>query len=353
MSTATLARPVGDSLGLTYRPLPRWAPWAVAAVAAVVAGALLVVLGSTNPGLWLLLFDLLFIVGIGAASGRVEGKRRATDRVVTAVVYTCFALAIIPLAGLLITVVRKGSDKFSVDFLTHSMRGVRPRDDAGGAYHAIIGTLEQVSIATVIAVPIGLLVAVYLVEYGRGRLAKVVTFFVDVMTGVPSIVAGLFIYSLFILQFGFQAAGWLGSLALTILMMPVVVRSVEEMLKLVPNELREASLALGVPRWKTILSIVIPTAIAGIITGIMLSIARVIGETAPLLLTTFFTDSINLNPFKNAQIALPQYVYQQASLPNVLARERAWAGALTLILIVMILNLTARALARWKAPKAR
>lgn len=157
-------------------------------------------------------------------------------------------------------------------------------ETGGGIYHAIVGTLEQVGLATLMAVPIGLLTAVYLVEYGTGKLAKAVTFFVDVMTGIPSIVAGLFIFSFWIMILGFQPSGFAGALALAILMMPVVVRSTEEMLKLVPNELREASLALGVPKWRTILKVVLPTSVGGITTGVMLAVARVAGETAPVLL---------------------------------------------------------------------
>jgi phosphate transport system permease protein len=173
------------------------------------------------------------------------------------------------------------------------------------------------------------------------------------MTGVPSIVAGLFIFTLFYIIFGVGFSGFLGALSLSILMVPTVVRSAEEMLKLVPNDLREASLALGVPKWKTILSIVMPTAIAGIITGVMLAIARVIGETAPLVLTTFFTDSINMNPFSGAQMSLPLYVFTQANAAGKYNLPRAWAAALTLVILVLLLNLIARGVAWWRAPKAR
>jgi len=222
----------------------------------------------------------------------------------------------------------------------------------GGIYHAIIGSLEQVGLATLIAAPIGVLTAIYLVEYGRGRLAQAVTFFVDVMTGVPSIVAGLFILSLMLI-FDMQPFGFAGSLALAILMMPVVVRSTEEMLKLVPNELREASLALGVPKWRTILKVVLPTSIGGITTGIMLAVARIAGETAPVLLLVFGNRFINNNPFEGAQQSLPLYIYQQYanSAGANAAFDRAWAASLTLIAFVMILNLVARGIARWKAPK--
>ena len=179
------------------------------------------------------------------------------------------------------------------------------RTPTGGIYHAIVGTVQQVGIATLIAVPLALLAAIYLVEYGRGRLAKTISFFVDVMTGLPSIVAGLFIYTLCILTLGGSFAGIYGALALAILMLPVVVRSTEEMLKLVPNELRESSYALGVARWRTILKIVVPTALPGIMTGIMLGVARVTGETAPLLLTTFFTTSHQHQPVRGRADGAP------------------------------------------------
>jgi phosphate transport system permease protein len=205
-------------------------------------------------------------------------------------------------------------------------------------------------------VPVGLLTAIYLVEYGRGQLARAITFLVDVMTGIPSIVAGLFAFAFFslILQQPGIRFGFGGAVALSVLMIPVVVRSCEEMLKLVPNELREASYALGVPRWLTIVKVVLPTSVAGIITGIMLSISRVIGETAPLLIIAGFTQSVNYNLFNERMMTLPVFVYTQYANPGSEVQpylDRAWAGALTLILIVMLLNLLARLIARFFAPK--
>ena len=229
---------------------------------------------------------LLYAVLQTAWSFAVEGRRHAIDRLATTVIYSTGVIALIPLTTILLTVILKGLKVFSVAFLTHSMRNVSPVRPGGGVYHAIIGTLEQVGIAAAIGIPVGLLVAIYLVEYGnRGRLARAVTFFVDVMTGVPSIVAGLFIYTAFILTLGMERSGFTGALALTILLIPVMVRSSEEMLKLVSNELRESAYALGVPKYLTILRVVLPTALPGIITGAMLAVARVMGETAPLLLT--------------------------------------------------------------------
>lgn len=209
-----------------------------ALVLAVVIG---LVGGLDSKVQWGLIAAILFILGTYGISARVEGRRQAKDRVATSLVWVCFLVAIVPLASLIWETAKRGVKVFDIYFLTHSMGVVADTETGGGIYHAIIGTLEQVGIATLIAVPIGVLTAVYLVEYGRGKLAKAVTFFVDVMTGIPSIVAGLFILSFWILILDMGYSGFAGSLALSILMMPVVVRSTEEMLKLVPNELREAS----------------------------------------------------------------------------------------------------------------
>jgi phosphate transport system permease protein len=252
------------------------------------------------------------------------------------------------------TVITDGLARFDIQFFTESMRNVI--GDGGGALHAIIGTLLVTLGAAIISVPIGLLTSVYLVEYGRGMLARGITFFVDVMTGIPSIVAGLFAYALFALFFGPAIRnGFMGSIALSVLMIPVVVRSSEEILRLVPNELREASYALGVPKWLTILKIVLPTSLAGLTTGIMLAIARVIGETAPLLIVAGFTTSVNYDILSDRMMTLPVFVYTQytqaAGLHADASVARAWAGALTLIIIVMLLNLIARIVAKIFAPK--
>ncbi len=284
----------------------------------------------------------------------ISAGRRLKDRVVQIMVYLAFAVAVLPLVSVLWLVVKNGIQRFDLEFITHSMRNIGARDAGGGAYHAIIGTLEQVLLASLIAVPIGLLTAVYLVEYGAGgRLSRAISFFVDVMTGIPSVVSGLFVLAFWILVLGMEFSGFAGALALSILMMPVVVRSAEEMLRLVPNDLREAAYALGVPKWRTIVKVVLPTAFTGIVTGVMLAVARVAGETAPLLLTVFFTDSINTNPFDGPQMGLPLYVFDQAARPNDTAIDRAWTGALTLILIVMLLNLVARLIAWWRSPAKR
>ncbi|GGQ12968.1 phosphate transport system permease protein [Actinomadura coerulea] len=290
----------------------------------------------------------------GARLAPVSAGRKIKDRVVQGLVYLAFALALIPLVSVLWTVIVNGAERLDPTFFQFSMNAVSGSDAGGGAYHAIIGTLEQVLITSLIAVPIAVLTAVYLVEYaGNGRLGKVISFTVDVMTGIPSIVAGLFVLALWLLTFGFDFSGLAGSLALTILMIPTVVRATEEMLKLVPNDLREASYALGVPRWRTVCFVVLPTAMTGIVTGVMLAVARVMGETAPLLLTIFFTKAINNDPFNGAQASLPTFIWEQAADPSQNSIDRAWTGALVLIGIIMVLNLVARLVARRKAPAGR
>ena len=210
-----------------------------------------------------------------------------------------------------------------------------------------MGTIEQVAIAAAIAVPVAILTAIYLVEYARGnRLGKAISFFVDVMTGIPSIIAGLFIYTFWVLTLGFERSGFAASLALTILMVPVIVRTTEEMLRIVPIDLREASLALGIPKWITILRIVLPTALGGIITGVMLAIARVAGETAPLLLTTFLSQSMNWNPSGARRHRCPLCVGPDRQRHQRIARPRLGRGPV-LILLVVILYLGARVVARF------
>jgi phosphate transport system permease protein len=279
--------------------------------------------------------------------------RKAKNSIAYVVMGLAFVIALIPLVSVLWTVIAKGAKDFDIYFLSHSMRNIAEQQSNGGAYHAILGTLEQVGIAAVITIPLSLLVAIYVVEYGKGnKLATAVTFFVDVMMGLPSIVAGLFILSFWILGLGMGVSGFAASLALLILMMPIAIRSTEEMLRLVSPALREASYALGVPKWRTITRVVLPTALPGIVTGMMLGVARIMGETAPVLLLVGVSESINGNPFSQPQGSLPLFVFSESqnSLPTAI--DRGWAAALTLILIVMLLNLIARLIAWWKAPAA-
>jgi phosphate transport system permease protein len=299
-----------------------------------------------------------------------EGRRRFKNNTATVLVWAAVIIALIPLVWVLWTVVSSGvSTVLHASWWSNTMRNVNYTDPGGGGLHAVVGTLEQVAICTVVSVPVAVLVGVYLVEYGRGTFAKTTTFMVDILTGIPSIVAALFIYTLIVETFNLSRSGWLVSLALIILMVPVIVRATEEMLKLVPNELREASYALGVPKWKTIVKVVIPTAFTGLITGIVLGIARVAGETAPLLILVSYSDSMNSNPFSGAQGALPTLIRDQFSnagqtasgggyhldpktgqvvqgaLKNY-AVDRMWGAALTLILIVLVLTVIARLIGR-------
>ncbi|MEU7061069.1 phosphate ABC transporter permease PstA [Streptomyces sp. NPDC046197] len=349
-SPAVTQERAGSLRGAT---LPKWFPWAVIAGSVAVAVVIGLAAGLQSKVQWGLIAGILAVLGTYVIAARVEGRRQARDRIATSLVWVSFIIAVVPLASLVWETVKRGVKVLNGYFLSHSMAGVADTQPGGGIYHALLGTLEQVGLATLIAVPVGVLTAIYLVEYGRGKLARAVTFFVDVMTGIPSIVAGLFVLSFWILILKMGYSGFAGSLALAILMMPVVVRSTEEMLKLVPNELREASLALGVPKWRTILKVVLPTSIGGIATGVMLAIARITGETAPVLLLVWGTNFINTNPFKDPQASLPLYIYQQYanSSGSGAAYDRAWAAALTLIAFVMILNLVARGIARWKAPR--
>ena len=333
--------------------LPKWAPIASLAIAIGLAVALAKTTAVAGTAGTSVLAVLLFIAIQTLWSFAVEGRRHAVDRMATTLIYATFVAAAAPLLSLLFEVFTRGIKVFNLEFLSHSMRNVSPLKPGGGVLHALIGTMQQVGIATLIAVPIGILTALYLVEYARGgRLSKAISFFVDVMTGVPSIVAGLFIYTAWILTLGFDRSGMAAALSLAILMLPVVVRTTEEMLKLVPNDLREASLALGIPKWKTTIRVVLPTAIGGIITGVMLAVARVAGETAPLLLTTFLSQSINNNPFAGPQAAVPTFVWDQLSSSTPASLDRAWAGALTLILLVMFFYGAAKLIARYYAPKA-
>ena len=259
-----------------------------------------------------------------------------------------FALALVPLVWILWTVVRFGLDLLLTSaWWTQSQRNINATDVGGGAIHAIQGTLIQAALTALISVPIAILTAIYLVEYGRGPLARAVSFMVDILSGVPSIVAALFIYAVWVTTFGLQRVGFSVVLALVLLMIPVVVRSTEEMLKLVPNELREAAYALGVPKWVTIVKVVLPTAFSGIVTGVLLGLARVMGETAPLLILGPYTKSIATNLFSGYMPTLPTMINQdRTEIGIATAVERMWATALTLILIVLLLNVLGRVVAR-------
>jgi len=268
----------------------------------------------------------------------VSNARRFKNNLATAIVTLCFGIALVPLGWVLWMVLSEGIGVIlSSTWWTNSQKGILPDRSGGGVYHAIYGTIVQSAVAAVIAMPLGIMAAVYLVEYGKGRLAKVTTFMVDILAGVPSIVAALFVFALWIATFGAPQSAFAVSLALVLLMLPVVVRSTEEMLKLVPDELREASYALGIPKWKTIVRIVIPTAAPGMISGMLLALARVMGETAPVLVLVGYAKSINTNLFDGNMASLPLLIYQELANPEAAGRERVWGAALTLILLIALL----------------
>lgn len=363
--TATVAR---KRSALTKGQLPKFAPYIVLAVALVVAAAIMALIGFNAFG-WGIVAAILFAVGLVSWSGAVEGARKAKDKLATCLVVGAFLIALLPLISVIVTVLINGiPGLITPGFLGTSMNGVTGAFDnkaaeegapvLGGIYHALMGTIQITLLATVISVPVGLLTSIYLVEYGNDRpLARAITFFVDVMTGIPSIVAGLFAAAFFFAIVGpVTKTGAVAAVALSVLMIPVVVRSSEEMLKIVPNELREASYALGVRKWRTITKVVIPTAISGIASGVTLAIARVIGETAPILVTAGFATTINNNVFGGWMASLPTFIYTQILNPTSPSNpgpsdQRAWGAALVLIILVMLLNLGARLIARMFAPK--
>ena len=280
---------------------------------------------------------------------QISGKRKAVDKFATVIIYFAMALALVPLLWVLIKVLSEGLPAIlNPDWWVYDMVG-QPRNKAGGgAVHAIIGTLMQVLVTSALSIPIGVFTAIYLVEYSRGGfLGRITTFMVDILTGVPSIVAALFVYAMWITMFGFERSGFAVSLALALLMVPIIVRNAEEMLRVVPMDLREASYALGVPKWKTIVKIVLPTALSGIVTGIMLAVARVMGESAPVLILVGSTTKINWNPFEGGQQSLPLYMVDlYGAGSNEFVLERLWGSALTLVLLVAILMIGARLISK-------
>lgn len=285
----------------------------------------------------------------------ISGKRKAVDKIVTALVYLSFAVAVIPLVWVVYTVLSNGLGAIvSPTWFTESMSGLLGRQQGGGAYHAIFGTLAQGLVCAVMSVPLGVMVAIYLVEYGNNsRLARTTTFMVDILTGVPSIVAALFVYSVWIAILGLPRSAFAVSLALVLLMVPVVVRTTEELLKIVPNDLREAAYALGIPKWRTIMRVVVPTALSGILTGVMLALARVMGETAPVLLLVAYAPFINFDVFDGNMASLPLMMYVERNNPTAAGADRIWGAAVTLILIIALLNVLATVLSKYFAVKTK
>lgn len=275
----------------------------------------------------------------------ISAGRKTTNNVATIIVWATMILAMIPLVWVLWELFSRGAGAIlTPEWWTLSQRGILDTEAGGGALHAIIGTFVQTILATLISVPIGIFTAIYLVEYSRGGLlSRLTTFMVDILSGVPSIVAALFVFAMWITLFGFERSGMAVALSLVLLMIPIVVRNTEEMLRVVPMDLREASYALGVPKWKTIARIVLPTALSGIVTGIMLAVARVMGESAPVLVLVGSTSSINWDAMDGAMSSLPLMMldmYKSGAQPAVL--DKLWGAALTLVLIIAILNIGAR-----------
>ena len=266
-----------------------------------------------------------------------QRRRQAVDRIMTVAAYACTLTAVVVLGLVLTYVVIRGVGVWSPDFFTGlpELFG-----DGGGIKNALYGTLVIVGIATAIGVPVGMMTGIYLAEFGNGRLGGFIRFLADTMTGIPSIVAGIFMYGLLVTTMGFNA--FAGSCALAILMIPVIARTTEETIRLVPSSIREASLALGVPQWKTTLRVVVPTALSGIITGTMLAVARVSGETAPLLFTALGNNFFNSNPFDGAMSTVSLYTYNASISPFKDVQDAAWGAALVLITIVLVMNLVAR-----------
>lgn len=373
-TSTTPARPRREE-----RRLPVW-HLVLTGVASLLIAALILVIADSFSLFGAVILGFVVHLVVAYIYSRVrEGRRWAKDRVMTLMVVGTFVIAMFPLVSLLVEVtVRGGKKLITPGFLTSDMAGVYGGMDSGGILHAIVGTLLITLGATLISVPIGFFTSIFLVEYAREGILKTlgrgITFLVDVMTGIPSIVAGLFGLALFttIVNDPGLRIGLMGSVALSVLMIPTVVRSSEEMLRLVPLELREASYALGVPKWLTIVNVVLRTAIAGLATSVTLAIARVIGETAPLLLTVGLVPTLNSNLFSGRMQTLPTFInsqYSSGSTPcmsdsvtnpvtgiaygcsTTINFDRAWAAALTLIIIVMILNIIARVISHYFAPK--
>lgn len=384
MSTATTTASTLSGARAAERRLPLWHLLLTGAASLVLAALILATFGNLSIVGVILLGYVLHLVVTYVYSRVREGRRWAADRVVMLLVIGAFAIALFPLLSLLWKVLVEGGSRVvkaaphPFAFWTSDMSGVIGGADAGGVLHAAIGTLLITFWASVISIPIGLFTAIFLVEYSstgwKRTLAKGVTFLVDIMTGIPSIVAGLFGLALFLAFMPDQSVrmGIMGSVALSLLMIPTVVRSSEEMLRLVPLDLREAAYALGVPKWLTVMRVVLRTSIAGLTTGITLAIARVIGETAPLLLTVGMVTGINWSMFDGRMATLPTFINQQYRAGSAQCRtdtvtnvvngdvyscsvttniDRAWAAALTLIVIVMVLNLIARLISHYFSPK--
>jgi phosphate transport system permease protein len=288
-------------------------------------------------------------VASGGLAGRLSKPRRVKDRAFTFFLWACGVLAMLPLLFIVAYVVAKGAAALNIDFFTKEPAA--PGAPGGGIVQSFIGTGLIVGMATAFSVPLGILAAVYLSEYGRGKLASAVRFVAEILLSTPSIVAGAFIWAVVVVALG-NFSAFAGAVALTVLMWPIIARATEEILRLVPQEIREGALALGVPRWKVILRVVIPTAGAGIFTSIMLAVARGLGETAPILLTALGNEFINTHPFQPTD-AVPLRVYKYARTPVLTQHAIGWGGALMLLVGVLVLSITSRVLSNRQQRRIR
>ncbi|ACV05756.1 phosphate ABC transporter permease PstA [Kytococcus sedentarius] len=344
--------------------------WMGLLAASAVVGGLITWLIGWNIALFVVVTIVVFMLAVYIGYRVTAGHRQGLDQVVRALVYLAFALAVIPLIWLLWTVFSNAIPPLlgNLQVFTQDMYGISGDVDearvtegaeiVGGMKHALIGTLMITVIASIISIPVGLMAAIYLVEYGtNGWFSRTLRFLVDVMTGIPSIVAGLFAYALFSMIFGPGTKfGFAGAIALSVLMIPIVVRNSEEMLRVVSRDLRESALALGVPKWRVITKIVLPTAVAGLMSSVFLGVARVIGETAPLLVAAGYNAATNWNPFEGPMNSLAFYAYQLFQYPlnpgyREVSDERSWIAVFVLVMLVLTLNLIARLVAAALAPK--
>lgn len=345
MSTATLSNPATNP-NSNPAPIKPWKPKLanlipeiLGAVLTAVATFAIVAITPLKGKLGFAIVLIFTAITISAAISWFKADRKAAQNSITTVlVYIAAAFVMMPLLSIVYEIIRKGAGGISFGIFTRDM-SITASDaplSEGGLLHAIIGTLYLILIATLISTPIGLLAALYIVEV-KGKFAPIVRFFIQAMSGIPSIVAGLFIYAIWMISLGNSYNSLAGAGALAILMIPTVARTSEEVLKLIPTDLREAGLALGGTQWRTVAMIVIPAAKSGLITSVILGVARVAGETAPLLLTIGGADAINLNPVDGNNSALPFYVWKNLLLGNEIAISRAWSGVLVLMMLVVII----------------
>ena len=334
MSTATIPRP-SKPWGVNFKQtIP---DLAVAVVTVLVTFAIVAYTPMKGKLAFVVVLFVVALIASAAISGIRRDRKAALNSVSTVMVYVAGLFVIFPLGSILYEIIKRGIGGLSLGIFTTDM-AVTASDaplNEGGLLHAVVGTLYIVLIASLISVPIGILTSLYLTEV-KGKAAGTVRFFVQAMSGIPSIVAGLFIYAVWMIAFGNQYSAFAGAMALALLMIPTVARTSEEVLKLIPNDLREAGLAMGGTQWRTVAMIVIPAAQSGLITAVILGVARVAGETAPLLLTMGGADALNLNPFDGNSSAIPFYVWKYFLLGTETSIDRAWSGVLVLMIIVLI-----------------